>query len=257
MVPNRKKEPTRACIPPGHKVQGAIVTADYQIETHKNIDIVKHNGKKRALVHASNYPKFELDLDFLPAAAESYHISPNPSDYVIVSLPIVTCDIPNRNAQCFPIAEVCHFDPIYGQIVYQTFKRKPCHIDHANEDPTKAKGVHVDASMQYIRKYDLYKINVLTMWDRSKDPKLVNDILTKKRTGYSMGATVSYFICSICGQIDTMDNQRCDHMKNIGALYGEQKRLAMQLCTGVCYFETSNLGNEPADPTAYSEDIFV
>jgi hypothetical protein len=258
MVPNRKpKLPQRAVTPPGHKVQGSIVTANYSIETHRNMETVKHNGKKKTIVHAMNHPKLELDLDFLPAAAESYHISPNPADYIIVSLPIVTCDIPNRNVQCFPIEEVCHFDPIYGQIVYQTFMRKPVHVDHINTNPTEAKGIHADSSMQFIPKYDLWKINVLTMWDRSKDPQLVKDILEKRRTGYSMGATVSYFICSICGQIDTMDDQRCEHMNNIGSLWGEKKRLAMQLCTGVCYFETSNLGNEPADPTAYSTDIFV
>lgn len=251
------KIPPRSSIPPGHQVQGTVVTADYQVETHRNMETLKHNGKTKTIVHATNRPKLELDLDFLPAAAESYHISPNPDDYIIVSLPIVTCDIPNRNVQCFPVEEVCHFDPVYGQIVYQTFKRKPTYTDHSNTDPTKAKGVHADASMQFIPKYDLWKINVLTMWDRTKDPQLVQDILTKKRTGYSMGATVNYFICSICGQIDTMDQSRCDHMKNIGALYGEKRRLAMQLCTGVCYFETSNLGNEPADPTAYSTDIFV
>jgi hypothetical protein len=258
MIPNRRKSSlVRPAIPPGHRVKGSIVTADYQIETHKNIETVKHNGQKKTIVHAVNYPKLELDLDFLPAAAESYHISPDPKDYIVVSLPIVTADIPNRNVQMFPIEEICHFDPIYGQIVYQTFMKKPTHINHINEDPTKAKGIHADASMQYIPKYDLWKINVLTLWDRSKDPRLIKDILEKRRTGYSMGATVSYFLCSICGQVDTMDNHRCEHMKNVGSLWGEKKRLAMQICTGVCYFETSNLDNEPADPTAYSEDIFV
>jgi hypothetical protein len=247
----------RQAIPEGHVVKGSIVRPQYQYEAHKNIEIVKSGNAKKAIIHATNYPKLELDLDFLPAAAESYHISSNPEDYIVVSLPIVTCSVPNRNLQCFPIEEVSHFDPLYGQMVYETFRKKPCNIDHVNEDPTKAKGVHVDASMQYVPKYDLWKINVLTIWDRSKDPKLVKDILSKKRKGYSMGATVSNFICSVCGKIDNMDAHSCEHMKNLGSVWGENKRLAMQLCTGVCYFETSNLENEPADPTAYSEDIFV
>jgi len=256
MIPYRKKYNVPNT-PPGHVVKGSVVTADYQVETYKNTEILKSGGKRKMLVHAANYPKMEIDLDILPAAAESYHISPDPKDYIVVSLPIVSVDVANRNLQAFPLQEVCHFDPLYGQMVYQTFKNKPVHVDHINEDPTKAKGIHADASMEYIRKYDLWKINVLTMWDRSKDPKLIDDILKKRRTGYSMGATVTYFICSICGQIDTMDNQRCEHMKAVGTLWGPNNRLAMQLCTGVCYFETSNLGNEPADPTAYSTDIFV
>jgi hypothetical protein len=247
----------RMTIPDGHIVKGSIVKATYQFEAYKNVEIIKSGNRKKAIIHATNYPKMELDLDFLPAAAESYHISPNPEDYICVALPIVTCDIPNRNLQCFPIEEVSHFDPLYGSMVYETFKKKPCHVNHVNEDPTKAKGVHVDASMQYVPKYDIWKINVLTIWDRAKDPKLIKDILTKKRKGYSMGATVSNFICSVCGKIDNMDANSCEHMQTPGGVWGDLKRLGMQLCTGVCYFETSNLENEPADPSAYSEDIYV
>ena len=636
----------RQYIPDGHFVKGCVVKAAYQYETHKNIEILKSGQRKKAIIHATNYPKIELDLDFLPAAAESYHISAQPSDYILVSLPIVTCDIPNRNLQQFPIEEVTHFDPLYGMMVYETFRKKPCHVNHCfakgtqirvfgneskniedivegdvvlthtgqfkpvtkiykngiksvtkikstgtleeiyvtenhpiyvidkrqafgkkdevskgrneryrfkdfrnieykphwrpvsdvyvgdylcipisyggeekvdpnlaflaglfladgcyrkntdyqngygimytlgshetaliektkqcldnlgykytyspdvtqgvdsitvcnvelakkfqewcgeyshakhisgnmrlwdiettkimlggyisgdgcfdknakayrirssskdllrdvqqalafvgipacigidekvgtlqkrnkkyvkkdgtdlvimprydsgcvrvpsqftpqlkgyvvgkifedrasdkdntkliiqngfimspvyhidrgigdadvfnleveddhsyiandiivhncNDDPTKAKGVHIDASMQYVPKYDIWKINVLTMWDRSKDEQLIKDILDKKRKGYSMGATVSNFICSICGQIDNMDAHSCDCMKPPGGIWGDNRRLAMQLCTGVCYFETSNLENEPADPFAYSEDVFT
>ena len=247
----------RQYIPDGHFVKGSIVKPQYQYETYKNIEILKSGNQKKAIIQAMNYPKIELDLDFLPAAGESYNISSKPEDYVIVALPIVTCDVPNRNLQCFPTEEVTHFDPLYGMMVYETFKKKPCHIDHVNEDPAKAKGVHVDASMQYVPKYDIWKINVLTIWDRSKDPQLIKDILSKKRKGYSMGATVSNFICSVCGKIDNMDAHSCEHMRPPGGIWGENKRLGMQLCTGVCYFETSNLENEPADPSAYSEDIYI
>jgi hypothetical protein len=142
-------------------------------------------------------------------------------------------------------------------MVYETFKRKCCFSNHNNTDPTQAKGVHVDASMQYLPKYDIWKIMVLTMWDRTKDEQLVKDILSKKRTGYSMGATVNNFICSVCGKIDNLDAHSCEHMRPPGGIWGDEKRLAMQLCTGVCYFETSSLDNEPADPTAFSDDIFV
>lgn len=247
----------RPTTPEGHFVKGSVVKSQYQYETHRNLEILKHNGKKKTIIHASNFPKVELDLDFLPAAAESYHISPNPEDYILVSLPIVSADIPNRNLQCFPTEEISSWDPLYGCMVYETFKRKCTFTDHDNQDPTKAKGIHVDASMQYIPKYDLWKIVVLTMWDRTKDEQLVKDILNKKRNAYSMGATVNNFICSVCGKVDNLDAHSCEHMRPPGGIWGEKKRLAAQLCTGVCYFETSNLGNEPADPTAYSEDIYI
>jgi len=240
-----------------HFVKGSIVRPQFQVEAYKNTEVLKHNGKTKTIVHATNYPKLEMDLDFLPAAAESYHISPNPSDYILVSLPIVTCCVPNRNLQCFPLEEVTHFDPMYGMLVYETFKRKCCFTNHNNTDPTQAKGIHADASMQYIPKYDIWKICVLTMWDRSKDEQLVNDIISRKRNGYSMGATVNNFLCSVCGKIDNMDAHSCEHAQNLGSVWGDKKRLAMQLCTGVCYFETSNLDNDPADPTAYSDDVYV
>lgn len=240
-----------------HFVKGSVVKPEYRLETYRNMEVLKSGNKKKTIIHATNYPKLELDLEFLPAASESYCISPNPEDYIVVSLPIVSVDIPNRNLQCFPLGETCHFDPLYGMMVYETFKRKCTFVDHVNNDPTKAKGVHADASMQYIPKYDIWKISVLTLWDRSKDPKLIEDILNRKRNGYSMGATVNNFVCSVCGKIDNMDMHSCDHMKALGSVWGEKKRLAMQLCTGVCYFETSNLENEPADPTAYSDDVYV
>lgn len=243
-------------LPDGHFVPGTVITARSTIETHKNLEVLKHQGKTRHIINANNHQPVALDLDFLPAASETYHISPNPEDYILVSLPIVTVDIPNRNLQAFPLQEVGHFDALQGKLVYQTFLHKPTHIDHQNTDPTQAKGVHVDASMQYIPKYGLWKINVLTLWDRSKDAKLVDDILKKKRTGYSMGAMVDNFACSICGRTETITNP-CEHMrKGKGTVWGTDNRLCYQLCLGVCYFETSSV-EEPADPTALSTDIFV
>ena len=245
--------PTR---PAGHVIKGSVVQAKYEIETYKNLEVLKSGNKKKYLVNAANYPQMELDLDFLPAAAESYHISADPRDYILVPLPIVTVDVPNRNLQGFPLEEVTHFDPVYGQMVYQTFQHKPTHVDHVNDDPTQAKGVHVDVGMRTVAKYDTWKIHVCTIWDRTKDQKLVQDIIDRKRTGYSMGATVIAFHCSICGKIDNLDASSCQHMKNIGGIYGEKRRLAYQVCTGVCYFETSSVA-DPADPTAWSEDVYA
>lgn len=256
---------TRPQIPDGQFVKGSIMGSAFVHETHKNLEVLKSGKHKKTIFAATGFPTTELDLDFLPAAAETYHLSANPEDYILVSLPIVTVDVPNRNLQAFPLEEVAHFDALQGRMVYQTFLNKPTHIDHNNADPTQAKGVHVDASMQYIPRYGLWKINVLTLWDRTKDEKLVKDILEKRRTGYSMGAMVDAFSCSICGSTDTITNP-CKHMlrgkgslwkdQNTPAHEGEKGRLCYQLCLGVSYFETSSV-TEPADPTAESTDIFV
>jgi hypothetical protein len=252
-------------MPDGHFVKGSIALPDYTIEAHKNFEVQKSMGQKRTILAAADVPQREVDLDFLPAAAEAYHLSPNAEDYIIVSLPIVTADIPNRNLQCFALGEISTFDSMHGRMVYQTFLNKPCHVEHANEDPTKAKGVHLDASMQYVPKYGLWKINVLTMWDRTKDPKLVEQILSGERNGYSMGALVDAFQCSICGAADTITNP-CKHMRqgkgtrwkdvNTQARGNEMGRLCYQLCCGSTFFETSSV-LDPADASAKSSDVFV
>lgn len=253
----------RSVVPQGlTPVYGNTVQSAWEKETHKNLEVLTHQGQKKHILTATNFPKYELDLSFLPAAAESYCLSPDPKDYVIVSLPILSIDIPNRNSQAFPLQEVAYFDPTHGRLVYQTFCHKPTHTDHINDNPREAKGVHIDASMQYLPRYDLWKTNVLTMWDRTKDAKLVQEILDRKRTGYSMGALVSAFACSICGHLDT-NNNPCEHLKadhrgrgGKGTLWGNDNRLAYQVCCGVTFFETSSVV-DPADSSAWSQDVFA
>jgi hypothetical protein len=245
----------RPTIPTGHVVKGNVVRSDYQYETFNNLDTLKSGGKTKTLVQASNFPSLMLDLDFLPAASEPYQISPNPKDYILVSLPIVTVGVPNRNLQAFTMEEVSYFDPVYGSLVYQTFNRKPCYVNHDNMDPKKARGVIVDSAMEYVPKYDLWKIHIITLWDRTKDEKLVQSILDSERSGYSMGASVLAFVCSICGKVDNMDAHSCTHMKNKGEVFGKDDRLGYQACSGTCFFENSKV-DDPADPTAFSSDIY-
>jgi hypothetical protein len=246
----------RPAIPRGHFVKGSVVVPSYEYETFRNIETVRAGGKTKTLVQATNYPSLTLDLDFLPAASEPYQISSDPKDYVLVSLPIVTVGVPNRNMQGFALAEVSYFDPAYGCLVYQTFNRKPTYVNHDNLDPRKARGVIVDSAMEYIPKYDLWKIHIITLWDRTKDEKLVQSILESDRSGYSMGASVAAFIDSICGKIDNMDASSCMHAKNKGEVFGKENRLSYSLCTGTVFFETSKV-DDPADPTAWSSDVMV
>jgi len=227
-------------------------------------------ASKRLVIGGGILKNSNIDISWLPAAAETYKISADPGDYVLVDVPIVTVAVPNRNMQEFPFEEVSYFDPMYGKQIYKTFIGKPTHVDHINQDPLKAKGVHFDASMEYIPAYGLYKIRVLTGWDRTKDPYLVDQILSGKRPGFSMGALVQAFVCSICSATDT-NVAPCRHMdQRLGVSKGmlwdinrdcrvqpgevhgaaeDSVRLIYQSCVGVNYIETSNVG-DPADPTA-------
>jgi hypothetical protein len=227
---------------------------------------------KRLVVEGGVLRGSNIDISWLPAAAETYNISADPDDYVLVDVPIVTVDIPNRNCQCFSLDETAFFDPMVGRQIYKTFVGKATHANHDNQDPLKAKGVHFDSAMEFMPAYGLYKIRVLTGWDRTKDKNLVDDIVSGKRTGYSMGAMVSAFVCSVCGATDT-NTSPCRHMDarlgmSKGALWDVQAnrrvnasevhgstdyiRLVYQLCCGVSFFETSAV-DDPADTTAVTD----
>jgi hypothetical protein len=236
----------------GTMVYGSVVDQVFASETHKKIEY----HKNKAVFASTNRPTLELNLDVVKAAADTYKISSDINDYILVPLPIVTSDIPNRNLQTFPHLELSYFAPEHGNFVYQTFVGKALFADHVNQDPTKSRGVIVDASYQYIPKYDVWKIMCVTLWDRTKDPKLAQDILNRKRTGYSMGSMVNTFLCSICGKVDNQDAHSCEHMRSKGRLFGEDQRLAYQMMVGCTFFEISSVA-DPADPTALSQDVFA
>jgi hypothetical protein len=128
-----------------------------------------------------------------------------------------------------------------------------CHQDHDNKDPLKAKGAMFDSALQYVPAYNVWKIRILAGWDRTKDPWLVRQILTKKRTGYSMGALVENFVCSVCGAIDTNVRKCACMRKGKGAVI--DGKLVYQLCVGANFIECSSV-DDPADITADTEAIF-
>jgi len=171
-----------------YPVLGDVQESPRLIETYR-MSTEKVNGKT-LLTNSNDQPsqRRDVDISWLPAAAETYHISPNPKDYILTPVSLVTIGIPNRNGQAFPLEEVTYFDHRHGMMIFRTFVWKPTFENHDNQDPTKAKGTHFDAWLEFVPRYNVWKINVLTAWDRTKDTKLVNDILNRKRRGYSMGS---------------------------------------------------------------------
>jgi hypothetical protein len=241
-------------LPPRHTnsnpslVVGRSVTSECIVEAFRH-DVDKKRNK--LVIAGTQLDNPVIDISWLPAAAETYKISSDPKDYILVDVPLVTVDIPNRNLQAFPYEEVSYFDPLYGQCVYQTFLRKPTHIDHDNKDPKKAKGVNFDVSLKFVPAYNVWKICVLSGFDRTKDPKLVEDILSKKRSTYSMGALVESFLCAVCGAIDT-NVKRCDCGPKGTIVKGQ---LVFQACCGTNFIENSNVG-DPADISASSDSMW-
>jgi len=230
-------------------VRGGVARSEHVIEAFRH----RNDGNTMVLAGESLLHS-NIDVSWLAAASDTYNISSDPRDYVLVDIPIVTVDIPNRNMQAFPYEEVSYFDPLYGKFVYNTFHAKPTHIDHENKDPLKAKGVIFDAALQYVPNYDVWKIRILGGWDRTKDPWLVDQILRKKRTGYSMGALVENFVCSCCGAVDT-NVQKCPCMRRGKGAITSENRLVFQACCGVNFIENSSV-EDPADITADTDAIW-
>ncbi|MNK93271.1 hypothetical protein D3C87_1134230 [compost metagenome] len=174
-----------------------------------------------------------LDYEtWLPFAAKTYQISPNIEDYALVVSPICPADLPNRNGVAFPLAELKKFPPPpANRMVYKCWSGCPMHLEHDNEDCTKAYGVVLDASLHKVTGYGggkLWKVMGLFAIDKTKYPDVAQQVISKQINTYSMGAMADYFTCSFCGsQMDRFDH--CQHL-NPGS--------------NIDFYETSNWDGE-------------
>lgn len=192
----------------------------------------------------------------LPAFAELYNISADIKDYVMIPVVIMPSDLPNRNKVGFPMAELAKANPDTGTLAYQTWVNKPTFVEHDNRDYTKAKGIILSSAMRLIKgvEGDLWKVIVLATFDRTRDPVLANDILTKKRNAYSMGAWCKHYTCSICGTQHPKNT--CEHItfgkRGPFEMVGDQ--LAFLQARDILGFETSSV-KTPAYLSAETDHV--
>jgi hypothetical protein len=225
---------------------GKMVQAVSVFEACK-LEALRGAGKVR-LAGAGLYTG-QLDVSYLQFCSQAYEISADPRDYVIVDLPIVESDIPNRNMDAFPYQELTSFNTVVGAPVWRTFCWKPTFADHQNQDPKTAKGVIFDSLMKRVGKTQ-HIVRILAGFDRGKDPKLVADILSGKRNAYSMGALASYVACSCHGQVyDGNPASACPEIRKgkgrIIEMAGRGEVLVHDCCYGVNFVETSSV-EDPA-----------
>jgi len=238
-------------------ILGEACLSGIAFEANKCEKVIRNN---KSIIAASKNVGFgkDIDISWLPAASDTYHISSDIRDFILVPVPLVTSDVPNRNLQAFSLDELSYFDPFLGTLTFKSFIGKPTFVDHINSNPVEAKGVNLDVSMVYIKKYDIWKVNVLGAFDRTKDRDLCLSILNRDRRGYSMGSMVSEFECSICSNRSKKQNSTdCEHMA-LGKGTVIDGKLVYELCRGVNFIENSNLsGNDPADVTAWGDDAML
>lgn len=207
-------------------------------------DLEEHEQVKGSIIDVQQW---------LPFAAEKYCISPNVTDYVVLSTIAMYSDLPNRNNVAFPFSSLTDFNTDIGMIAYKGWRGKPSYAEHQNKDFTKAKGVIFDAVMRPLKgfKGNLWKVILLTGFDRTKDPILVNEILSGKRPGTSMGAYCEDYTCSICGA--SLKKGGCEHIVKGDPTYKIiDGKLACWNTHNILPFENSSV-NSPAYIMATNE----
>jgi hypothetical protein len=173
--------------------------------------------------------------------------------FVYMEIRAVTADKPNNNGDCFPHDELCRIDPVLKRPVWASFIGKGVYVNHTGtDDPMLAKGVILDAEYVTANPEDKH-IKLLVAIDKKKDPVFAQGVERGLINKFSMGASVQYTKCSICGNIARSTNEFCDHiakykMQECMTPSGERK-LAYEYCYGVIYNEVSAVSS-PADERA-------
>jgi hypothetical protein len=229
------------------------------------IDVHKESKKSGMLIQAPTggtviaHPQMvgqpEIPLDFntwLPFAAPHYHISPDPSDYILVPVIVMPSDLPNRNSVAFPLRELVKFNTETGMQAYKTWKGKPTYLEHANNDVTKAYGVIADSFLRPLKGFSdgkIWKVMLLLAFDRQKHADVADKIASGEFNSYSMGAWVGGYSCSYCGaEVGT-----CSHIrKDQSRMYLLDGQLVFKNCHDILGFECSSVGT-PAFISAISD----
>lgn len=176
---------------------------------------------------------------------------------------------PNMNGDYFPLDEmekhyhtfigsrvsVDHRDDLIVGEVLDSVLVRPIFVKHSGQDQEVFSG---GGYIENLLGVEIEKANKLF-------PGLIENILNGSITDTSMGALVSYTICSVptCGNIAYTEEQYCEHIrgcknKEIRLASGETCKV-YEICKGVTWFEDSIIvplslgglaGGQGADPEA-------
>ena len=197
-----------------------------------------------------------LEVDsWLPFAAEAYQISPDIKDFVLSPTVIFISDLPNANLAAFPLNELTAWNTSAGDIAYRTWARKPCFVEHKNDDPSIAAGIILDSSLRSVPNYigGMGRVVLLNSWDRNRYPEVANKFLTG-RTGASMGCMVSDYSCGVCSA--SLRKGGCAHIHpKLGVKVPEVgNKLTYRIAHGITGFECSQV-SVPAWRSAWGKAI--
>jgi len=237
----------------------------------------KAAGKRLASVYMDGGKSLNLE-EILDTVADTYIISRDPNDYLLIPARAVTANVPNDNLDFFGDGELKRFNASLGSRVYSTFNFKPHFVNHNAADSRVARGVVVDSSYNDLNDAsDPYKKSVyasigsdpdkeefvecLIAMDMSKDPALAQAYKNASVDKFSMGCDVSSTTCSVCGKVATTTWDFCEHVrsKHSGREYdvgNGLRRRAFEICNDVIFAELSCV-DEPADKSAVVQDGLI
>jgi len=171
------------------------------------------------------------------------------------------------------------------QYGFSTFIGKPIFVDHHNSDPSRARGVIVDAKLHVddhktaAQKDSYYRdapsnhtpptwVELLLEVDAKSFPKLAKAIIDGSKNakngidGFSMGADVERSVCNICKNSATTPDEFCNHVRMKGAMCDyidpetghKTSKKSYEDCYGIKFFEISAVF-DPADETALIREV--
>jgi len=230
-------------------------TAPHIVEGHR-LEVARTNDGRIVCASPELRQSYsEVDISWLPFCAEKYQISPDISDYVLVDVPIVVADYPNRNMDAFTYKELTDWRTAIGRAAYQTFIGKPVHQDHDNQVDERAKGVILDATL--VQFGGKPHVKILKAFCRQKDAQLAQKVQERNRVGHSMGALVERTECSLPRCKFISDGRvTCDHIKN-GTGKGDVVRghLVYEKMKDFYFIESSSV-LDPAYVRAITDNVF-
>jgi hypothetical protein len=154
----------------------------------------------------------------------------------------IDADVVNANGDLFSKEELLKEVEIKGKKIpsYKTFEGVPIYTNHKNDDIEQAKGMVVYA--EWDEEEDCVYCTFFV--DEEAYPDIARNIRTGVIHDVSMGASVEWGVCSVCGNKAYTERDYCDHLKRYkGKIYPETGKKAYEKNYGVKFIELSCVGD--------------
>jgi len=162
-----------------------------------NIDRIDSSGTEGMIRTASSSNGLSSSAKSVIAKEVSKH-----KNALFFRAKAIEADVPNNNGDSFSKAEL--------KKSFQTFVGVPFFTNHDNQNIERAKGKIVWS--EWVEEEN--SIYVVAFVDRDAYPNLCRGIEQEYMTGVSMGASVEYSVCNLCGNKAATVDDYCTHIRN-------------------------------------------